>query len=150
MDYASQAEQLFKDGYNCAQAVLAPLGDLTGLDHDTATRLAAPFGGGIAKLRQTCGAVTGMCMAIGLIYARDDTADPEMRAQTYAITRELVQRFKKQQGSLMCSDLLGLGPDGEPLLDTRTEIYYQNKPCREIVSDAVRLLTDRLEYDGKL
>lgn len=150
MDYASYAQDLFKEGYNCAQAVLAAFGDVTGLDRESALKLTAPFGGGIAKLRQTCGAVTGMCMAVGMVYGQDDTADPDLRADIYATTRDLVEKFRKRNGSLLCSDLLGLGPDGNPLPDPRSEVYYQNRPCREIVASAVDILVDRLRADGKI
>lgn len=150
MDYAAYAEDLFKEGYNCAQSVLVSFSDLTGLDRVTAIRIAAPFGGGIAKTRHICGAVTGMCMAIGMIYAKDDTNDPDLRANIYAITQSLVEKFRRQQGSLMCADLLGLGPDGNPNPDPRAEVYYQNRPCRLIVADAVNILVEQLKKDGIL
>ena len=140
MDHSEKAKQLFLSGHNCAQAVFLAFNDLMGLDEKTMLTLAASFGGGMGKLREVCGAVSGMFMAAGVLYASTDPTDQQEKAAHYARIQELAAAFKEKNGSLICRDLLGLtAPDGSvPAL--RTEGYYKKRPCAELVADAAAIL----------
>ena len=135
-----EGERLFREGYNCSQAVLAVFCCDGDLDLDAALKLSAAFGGGLARRRLTCGAVTGMCMAAGLLFARPD---PDGRADIYAAARELCAEFERRNGSLICAELLsGLHADGSPVPAPRTEAYYKKRPCVELVRSAVGILEE--------
>lgn len=106
MTNTERALELFAQQFNCAQAVLAALGPAEGLAEPDSLRIAAPFGGGIGRLGETCGAVTGAIMAIGLRYGGTAASDPEAKAALYQRVRDLVTRFKARHGSIICRDLL--------------------------------------------
>ena len=110
-----KAKELFSQGYNCAQAVFSVFNDETGLDPNLALRLSAPFGGGMARMREVCGAVSGMFMAAGALYGYDQEADPENKAAHYRLIQELAQKFREQNGSIICRELLGLEKRQNPL-----------------------------------
>lgn len=119
------------------------------MDEETALKLSLPFGGGIGRLRETCGAVSGMLMALGLKYGQAD-ASPEHKAQMYARVQELVRRFKEENGSIICRELLGLTkPEGSPIPAPRTPEYYKVRPCVEKVGCAARLLEEYIKEQEK-
>jgi len=141
MDHAQKAEALFKEGYNCAQAVLGAFSEELGLPLDTAMKLSSSFGGGIGRMREVCGACSGMFMAAGLLYgyATPETGAPKM--ELYERIRELADRFKKENGSIICRELLeGATVGGTP--EARTEAYYQKRPCAEYVRIAAGILEE--------
>lgn len=102
------ARQAFKEGYNCSQAMVAAFSDLMEMDKKTALRLASSFGGGMGRMREVCGAVTGMFMVVGILYGYDDAKDYEGKKDTYALVQELANQFKSETGSIICRELLGL------------------------------------------
>ena len=140
MNQTDRAEKLFRQGYNCAQAVFGAFSQDLGLDSQEAMRLASPFGAGLGKLREVCGAVSGMLMVLGLArgYSNADAID-EKRA-LYALTQQAVHQFETENGYLLCRDLLHL-KKGEDLEEpaVRTEEYYQTRPCLKAVRSATAI-----------
>ena len=125
MSRAESAKEYFMQGYACSQAVALAFSDLLGIDEETTAKLTLPFGGGLGRLRLTCGAVSGMALVIGAVFAEGQNS-PENKKKTYAITQELSLRFKQEYGSLICQELLSgmnlsvqVGGEAEP----RTETY---------------------------
>lgn len=142
-----KATALFKQGFNCSQAVFAACADIYGIaDEALALRLAASFGGGIGRMRETCGAACGMFMLAGLENGSATPGDAEGKKQNYALVQKLASKFKDENGSLICSELLGIAPKPqEPTPETRTNAYYQKRPCVEMVASAVRIYLENLE-----
>ena len=135
-----RAVVLFKKGYNCSQSVFAACADMYGMDEEMALRVAASFGGGIGRMRQTCGAACGMFVLAGLENGSAKAGDAEGKKQNYALVQDLAAKFKQVNGSLICAELLGIAPKPqEPTPETRTEAYYQKRPCVEMVANAVRI-----------
>lgn len=145
MDRVAKSEELFKSGYNCSQSVIGAVCEDLGLDFGTAVKISEGFGGGMGRMRLTCGAVSAMVMAVGMLMSRGDT-DGDTRAQVYAKVHELADEFKEQAGSITCSELLGLSEktDYNPTPDARTQKYYQKRPCVECVKDCVRIIETQL------
>ena len=146
-----KAIALFKQGFNCSQAVCAACADLYGMDEEVALRVAASFGGGIGRMRQTCGAACGMFLLAGLEKGSAVAGDAEGKKQNYALVQSLAEKFKQENGSLICSELLGIAPKPQdPAPEARTEAYYRKRPCVEMVASAVRIylgsLTDINRY----
>ena len=139
---SEKAVELFMKGANCAQAVCAAFADQMGMDEKTAFRLSAPFGGGFARQREVCGAITGMCMVLGVLYGYDELADDATKAAHYRLVRELCDAFKEIHGSIVCRDLLGAkkGADTAPTPDPRTAAYYRTRPCARQVGTAAEIL----------
>ena len=146
MNKAEQAKQLFLNGSNCAQAVLGAFCKDFGLDEQTALTLSACFGGGLGRQREVCGAVSGMCMALALKYAPKDPANHEQKAAFYARIQEVCRRFKEENGSIICRELLSLpaGPS-EPTPEKRTASYYQHRACADKVKSAAAILEAYLQ-----
>ena len=139
-----KAKALFKQGFNCSQAVCAACSDIYGMDEETALRVAASFGGGIGRMRQTCGAACGMFILAGLENGSAVPGDAEGKKQNYTLVQDLAAKFKQENGSLICAELLGIAPKTQnPTPEARTEAYYQKRPCVEMVANAVRIY---LEY----
>lgn len=135
-----RARALFRQGFNCCQAVCAACADLYGLDETTALRVAASFGGGIGRMRQTCGAACGMFVLAGLENGSAIPGDAEGKKQNYMLVQDLAAKFKAENGSLICSELLGIAPKPDnPTPAERTAEYYQKRPCVEMVANAVRI-----------
>ena len=145
MDYEQRAEALFREGYNCAQAVFLAFA-LEKLGRDEAARLASAFGGGMAGMRNTCGAVSGMAMAYGLLRGYADPTDKEAKRAEYEAVREMTEAFAQQNGSIICRELLGLGRDVNyvPPSDRSTE-YYKKRPCPKLCACAAGILAQYLE-----
>ena len=138
---AQKAQELFKQGYNCAQAVFASCADIYGLtDEQLALRLSASFGGGMGRMRLVCGAASGMFMLAGLQNGSSTPHDSEGKMANYAFVQQLAGEFKNQYGSLICAELLGLAPKPEePKPAERTPQYYEKRPCSEMIAQAVRI-----------
>lgn len=141
-----RAKELFKQGFNCSQAVFAACADIYGIeDQSLALRLAASFGGGIGRMRQTCGAACGMFLLAGLQNGSATEGDAEGKKQNYVLVQDLAGKFRDENGSLICSELLGIAPKPqEPIPAERTEAYYQKRPCVEMVASAVRIYLENL------
>jgi C_GCAxxG_C_C family probable redox protein len=141
-----RAKELFRQGFNCSQSVCAACADLYGMDEQTALRVAASFGGGIGRMRQTCGAACGMFVLAGLENGSAIPGDAEGKKNNYALVQELASQFKAENGSLICSELLGIAPKPqEPTPEVRTEAYYHKRPCVDMVASAVRIYLKTLK-----
>ncbi len=141
------ASNNFTSGMNCAQAVLLAFCDETGLDSETLLKLALPFGGGMGRMRLTCGAVTGMIMAYGLICGTGTTPTHEEKLENYKGVQHLCDEFKKlNRGTVVCAELLGLKePEGTHVPEERTEEYYKKRPCGELCRIAADILDNYLK-----
>lgn len=140
-----KAMQLFEEGYNCAQSVFLAFEDLHGSDRKTAAMLSSSFGGGMGRLREVCGTVTGMFLVAGILYGYDDPKAGEEKAEHYARIQELAKDFEEKNGSIICRELLGLNVKREvPVPEARTKEYYKKRPCRELVGQAVEILEQYL------
>jgi len=143
---SEEAKALFESGANCAQAVLGAFTAECGLDLDQAMRLASSFGGGMGRLREVCGAVSGMFMVIGLTEGYSDPTSKAEKGQHYARVQALAAAFKDKAGSLICRELLGLPPGAdEPVSDARTDAYYKSRPCAELVGLAAQILDEHFK-----
>lgn len=142
-----RAKELFHQGFNCSQSVFAACADLYGIeDEELALRLSASFGGGIGRMRQTCGAACGMFLLAGLENGSATAHDAEGKQQNYALVQNLANKFKDENGSLICAELLGIAPKPQdPTPEARTEAYYQKRPCADMVASAVRIFLEYLE-----
>lgn len=143
-----KAVALFKQGFNCSQSVFAACADIYGIeDQALALRLSASFGGGIGRMRQTCGAACGMFMLAGLENGSVIEGDSEGKKQNYALVQDLANKFKAENGSLICSELLGIAPkQQDPQPEARTDAYYQKRPCVEMVVTAVRIFLSTIDH----
>jgi C_GCAxxG_C_C family probable redox protein len=127
---ADRAEALFRQGYNCSQSVFAAFADVVGMSVEEAAQLASPFGAGFGKLREVCGAVSGMTMLAGKLKGYSDPKAREEKVELYKLIQKMCAEFEEKEGSIICRELLGLekGEDlGEPAV--RTEEYYKSRPC---------------------
>jgi len=147
MDRANKAGDLFKAGYNCAQAVFLAFSDVTGMEYDFAAKLASPFGGGMGRMREVCGAVSGMFMTLGAVAGHNAPKDSKVKKELYATVQELANRFKEENGSIICAELLGIerGQQEDPAPDFRTKSYYGKRPCVELVKSAAAIMEKYLE-----
>ena len=143
---AHRAQELFHEGFNCSQSVFAACADLYGVtDEAFALRLAASFGGGIGRMRQTCGAACGMFLLGGLENGSATPGDHEGKTNNYALVQELAAKFKEEHGNIICSELLSIAPHAQqPTPEPRTDTYYKKRPCAEIVGNAVRIYLQRV------
>ena len=142
-----KAVALFKEGFNCSQSVVAAFADQYGFTHEQALRMSASFGGGIGRMRETCGAACGLFMLAGLETGAVEGADRDGKARNYAVVQELAEEFKRRNGALKCADLLGLSKK-EPVVSTpeaRTVQYYAKRPCVKMVEEAARIWCEYLE-----
>lgn len=132
MTRGEKAKAFFEEGYNCSQAVFLAFEDVTGLDRETAVRLSAGFGGGFARMREVCGAVSGMTAVISYCNACTDPKDHEKKKALYALIQQAIGEFKQANGHYICRELLGLGGTSNPEPEKRTEAYYHKRPCGEL------------------
>ena len=149
-DRIEKAVELFKSGFNCSQSVVAAFADMYGFTEEQALRMSASFGGGIGRMRQTCGAACGMFLLAGLQKGAIDGKDREGKAANYALVQELAEEFKKRNGSMICAELLGLKkPEGSSIPEARTEQYYSKRPCVKMVEEAARIWVEYLKMQQK-
>jgi C_GCAxxG_C_C family probable redox protein len=142
MDRVELAVSLFKQGFSCSQAVLAAYSECLGLDRELALRVAAGFGGGMGRMAQTCGAVTGAYMLIGMKYGVVDAKARQAKEKTYALVREFAGRFRGRHGSLVCRELLGCDlstPEGFQLAKERK---LSDTVCANLVRDAATMIAE--------
>ena len=146
---ALQAEQYFKDGYNCSQSVALAFADEMELDRETILRMSSPFGGGMGRLREVCGSVSGMYLVLGYFQGCGSDRDRQHKKDLYAEVQELAAQFKKLNGSIVCRELLAGVPHtdgGVP--EERTEAYYRKRPCGQLVAISTQLLENHLHEKG--
>ena len=144
MNHVERAVELFVEGYNCAQAVAAAFGDLTGLDEKTAAKMASCFGGGMGRMREVCGAVSGMLMVAGVLYGYDDPKATREKRELYAQVQAMAGQFREELGSIVCRDLLK-NPPSDPNPTPRTEQFYKDRPCARMVATAARIMDEFIE-----
>lgn len=149
----SKAKRLFKEeGYNCCQAVVLAYNDIFGIDDETAAALSSGFGGGMGRMREVCGSVSGMVMLAGLITPATDPSIKVDRTRNYALVQEVAEEFKTLNGSIICKELLGLVPMGSnspvakesPAPSDRTPEYYKKRPCEELVGISARIIGEKI------
>ena len=148
-----KARRLFKEGgYNCCQAVVLAYNDLFGIDDTLAASLSSGFGGGMGRMREVCGSVSGMVFLAGLIKPASDPNDKAARTANYALVQEVAGEFKALNGSIVCRELLGLVPMGSsatvrqesPEPSDRTAEYYKKRPCEELVGISARIIGEKI------
>ena len=152
MSRAERAKEYFQQGYACSQALVLAFSDLINVSEADLVKLSLPFGGGLGRLRLTCGAVSGMAMVAGAVFTSEEQS-AENKKQVYAIVQELCGCFQSECGSLICADLLSganlsVTTGGEA--EARTETYYKKRPCGDIVYTAAEILESYLKKQGVL
>lgn len=143
----NRAVELFNEGYNCSQSVVAAFADLYGFTFEQSLRMSASFGGGIGRMRQTCGAACGMFLLTGLDCGAIDGSDRAGKSHNYAQVQQLAAQFKAQNGSLICAELLGLNPNAptSSKAEARTTEYYKKRPCPMMVKTAATIFANYLK-----
>ena len=144
MDHGMKAAELFLGGYNCAQAVLVAFSDLTGLDEKFSAKMASSFGGGMGRMREVCGAVSGMLMVAGLLYGYETPGDDVSKKAHYIRVQYLAGRFREEVGSIVCRDILK-NPPSDPNPSPRTAEYYAKRPCARMVLLAGTILDEYIK-----
>ena len=148
-----KAKRLFKEGgYNCCQAVVLAYNDVFGIDDETAAAMSSGFGGGMGRMREVCGSVSGMVMLAGLIRPATDPTVKDWRTANYSLVQEMAGEFKAINGSIVCKELLGLVPMGSneqapkesPEPSDRTPEYYKKRPCEELVGISARIVGEKI------
>lgn len=139
MKHDEYAAELFVKGYNCAQAITVAFCDVTGLDVSFSAKMASSFGGGMGRMREVCGAVSGMLMVAGLLYGYDTTDDDTAKKAHYKLVQELAGQFREQVGSIVCREILK-NPPSDPSPTPRTEEFYKVRPCARMVVLAAQIL----------
>lgn len=143
------AKQNFLNGYNCSQAVLIAFCEDFGLEKETALKISEPFGGGMGRMREVCGTVTGMFMVIGLAMGNSDAKDGSTKKNVYKSVQELAEKFKQDNGSIICRELLGLQKANKEsyVPSERTTEYYKKRPCPELCKYAADILEEYLKEE---
>ena len=140
------ARELFEKGYNCCQAVAMTFSDVLEMEPEQVARLASGFGGGMGRMREVCGTVSGMTMVAGAICPASDVSDKAAKTANYALVQELAASFRERNGSIICRELLGLSrPEGTPVPQDRTPEYYRKRPCAELCAMAAGIVAEKLE-----
>lgn len=136
------AERNFLDGYNCTQAVVMAFLDELGIDGDTLVKVSSSFGGGLGRMREVCGAVSAMGIAVGLLEGKDFSKEGiDAKAKQYATVQRLAGEFKRINGSIVCKELLGAKlATTNPEPDARTPEYYRTRPCAKLVGDMAEII----------
>lgn len=141
----AKAKEYFGSGYNCCQAVVLTYADVIELEPTLAATVSASFGGGMGRLREVCGAVSGMTMVAGFLSPCPTADDPAAKKANYALVQHFAEKFREQNGAIVCRTLLGLDhTKDEPTPSPRTAEYYKKRPCAELVGDAARIIAEWL------
>ncbi len=141
--YGQKAKKLFLEGYNCSQSVFLAFEDKYDMDHSMAMKMSSSFGGGMGRLREVCGAVSGMFMVAGLLYGYDEPKNFEAKSEHYARIQELAGEYRERNGSIVCREILGLGKGkDDPVPSRRTKEYYQKRPCPDLVAMAAAIMEE--------
>ena len=141
MTRKEKAMENFKKGYNCSQSIVLAFADMLPMDEKTLLKMACSFGGGMGRLREVCGSVSGMFIIAGLLYGYDGPETGDIKAEHYARIQELAHKFEEKHGSIVCRNLLGLNVEHDvPTPEVRTNEYYKKRPCTEIIGDATEIL----------
>ena len=139
----------FKKGYNCSQSIVLTFADILPLDSDTLSRMASSFGGGMGRLREVCGAVSGMFMVAGLLYGYEGPETGQVKAEHYARIQDVAHKFEEKHRSIVCREMLELSVKHDaPTPEARTEEYYKKRPCVEIIGDAAQILDEYIKANS--
>ena len=145
----ARARGYFESGYNCAQAVVMAYDDVMEMSVEQLARLTAPFGGGMGRMREVCGTVSGMAFVAGAIAPSTDPSNLEKRKDNYALVQRFANAFRSENGDIVCRRLLGLEPmqiqAETPMPSQRTAEYYKKRPCVEYVACAARIVAEYLQ-----
>ena len=147
MNHAERARENFLKGYNCAQSVAIAFAAEMGKSEEEVARLASSFGGGMGKLREVCGAVSGALLVYGALRGYSDPTDDEAKKRQYAQVQDFAARFKAEHETIICRELLksiALKKEGTSEPEARTPEYYRTRPCARFVETAARILEDML------
>lgn len=138
-----RAVELFRQGYNCSQSVVGAWAEDIGLNFETAVKISAGFGGGMGRMREVCGAVTGAFMVLSMHFSTG-RSDPESKKEMYVIIQDFAKRFKEENkfDSIICREMLGLGGADKPVPAVRSEEYYKKRPCPELCGLSAALLEE--------
>ena len=142
--YGEKAKALFTSGYNCAQAVFAAFSDVTGIDFEASVKLSSGFGGGMGRMREVCGAVSGMFMVLNAVEGYISPTDNVAKMELYAKVQRLAEEFKKENGSIICREIVGDSVTSTPIPTERTGEFYKKRPCGEYVEMAADIVADYL------
>ena len=143
---ALRAKEFFNKGYNCAQSVALAYADVTSLDEEMVAKITASFGGGMGRLREVCGAVSGMAFVASFLSPCPTADNAEAKRANYALVQHFAEKFREQNGAIVCRTLLGLDrPKDEPTPSPRTAEYYKKRPCAEYVYDAALIVGNYLQ-----
>lgn len=134
------ARRLFREGYNCSQAVLCAFCDEINMTFEEALKLSSSFGGGMGRMREVCGAVSSIFMVAGIKYGYTSNNDDERKGKHYALIQQLGKDFKQKHNTLICRELLGLDEDDNPIPSKRIAKYYEERPCEMFVGDAAQII----------
>lgn len=146
MTKREKAMSLFMEGYNCSQSVLGAFAEEIGLDFETAVKISLPFGGGMGRMREVCGAVSGMLMVAGVKWGYSEPKNMELKTAHYKLVQELAAKFKERNKYIVCRQLLGLdGCDTSHVPSERTAEYYKKRPCVQLIGDAAEILEQLME-----
>lgn len=136
-----KAVAYFEEGYNCAQSVFLAYSDLYEIEPDLAKKLSAPFGGGMGRLREVCGACSGMFMLMGMQYPANDPTDKDAKTANYAAVQRTATVFKQKFGTLICAELLDVKRQAQtPTPSDRNAEYYAKRPCARFVAEAAEIV----------
>ncbi|XOQ59098.1 MAG: putative redox-active family protein [Clostridium sp.] len=147
-EFKNRAVALFEQGYNCSQSVFGAYCTELGIDFETGLKISSSFGAGMGRLREVCGAVTGMFMVAGLKYGYTDPKDDVKKAEHYRLIQELASKFKEKNDTIICRELLGLGDKKESYVpNKRTKEYYKTRPCAHIIEDAAEIIYEFIKNE---
>ncbi len=144
MNHEILAAELFLQGYNCAQVMTVAFSDVTGLSPEFSAKMASSFGGGMGRMREVCGAVSGMLMVAGLLYGYDGPETGKPKMEHYALVQELAAQFRRETGSIVCREILK-NPPSDPNPTPRTAEFYAKRPCTRMVMLAAKILDRYME-----
>ena len=138
-----KAVELFMSGYNCSQSVFAAYSDLFGMDREQALKVSCSMGGGVGRMREVCGTVSGMAMVAGMVCGNTDPSDQAAKTKNYETVRKMADAFKAQHKSIICREILGIrGAEKSAAPEARTAGYYQKRPCARMVETAARIIEE--------
>lgn len=146
-DYGALARENFFRGYNCAQAVACAFAEELGMETERVARLVSSFGGGMGRLREVCGGVSGALFVLGALRGYSDPEASDEKAAHYARVQEFARRFRAEHETIVCRELLknlNINKPTDPKPEPRTEAYYRERPCARFVESAARIAGEML------
>ena len=143
-NHGKLAAELFLKGYSCSQSVVVAFCDVTGMSPRHAARVSSSFGGGMGRMREVCGAVSGMLLVAGLLYGYDTPGDDDSKRKHYQLVQTLAGKFREQEHSIICREILK-NPPSDPNPTPRTAEFYQNRPCARLVGFAADILDEYIQ-----